>query len=49
MEERLHFDVREFVARWGLDAAQGGGAHMWREIWDEQVSRIYENILRQYF
>ncbi|KAF5312925.1 hypothetical protein D9619_003295 [Psilocybe cf. subviscida] len=45
MEERLHFDVREFVARWGLDAAQGGGAHMWREIWDEQVSRIYENIL----
>lgn len=49
MEERLHFDVREFVARWGLDAAQGGAAHMWREIWDEQVSRIYQNILRQYF
>ncbi|PPQ90431.1 hypothetical protein CVT25_014949 [Psilocybe cyanescens] len=46
-DERLGFDVREFAARWNLDGAQGGGAHMWREIWDEDVSMIYKDILNE--
>jgi large subunit ribosomal protein L35 len=44
-EDRKNFDVRAFMAQHGLDAAKGGGAHMWREIWDEQVSKIYQRIL----
>ncbi|KAF8962532.1 phosphatidylethanolamine-binding protein [Flammula alnicola] len=45
-EERLGFNVRAFVERWNLDAAQGGGAHMFREIWDEDVSEIYKSVLK---
>ena len=52
-EERLGFDVREFVnGWWGLSgdtesvpAVIGGGAHMWREVWDEDVSKIYKDVL----
>jgi len=44
-EERLGFNVREFVQRWGMNATTGGGAHMWREVWDEDVSKIYKDIL----
>jgi len=43
--ERLGFDLRSFIARWGLDQAEGGGAHMWREVWDENVSDIYRDTL----
>lgn len=43
--ERLGFDLRTFVAQWGLDAAQGGGAHMWREEWDAGVSEVYRDVL----
>ena len=46
-EERLGFSVREFTRNWGLDARKGGGAHMWREIWNEDVSTIYKDILRE--
>ncbi|TFK38624.1 phosphatidylethanolamine-binding protein [Crucibulum laeve] len=45
-KERLGFDVRSFTRRWGLDGVKGGGAHMWREVWDEKVSKIYEDILK---
>lgn len=44
-ETRHGFDIREFAYTWGLDAATGGGAHMWREIWDNDVSMIYKDIL----
>ncbi|TFK76620.1 PEBP-like protein [Pluteus cervinus] len=43
--DRLHFDVREFIKQWGLNPAKGGGAYMWREVWDATVSNIYANVL----
>ncbi|RDB29152.1 54S ribosomal protein L35, mitochondrial [Hypsizygus marmoreus] len=46
-EDRRDFDVRAFAQRWGLDGAKGGGAHIWREVWDEKVSRIYRAILKE--
>lgn len=48
-EERLNFNVREFVKQWGLNAAKGGGGHMWREVWDETVSGVYKDILGALF
>lgn len=45
--ERGNFDVRAFLEKWGLDGAQGGGAHMWREVWGESVSGIYSRILSE--
>ncbi|OCH88352.1 PEBP-like protein [Obba rivulosa] len=45
-EERLGFDVRAFCERYGLDGSKGGGAHMWREVWDETVSKIYRDVLK---
>jgi hypothetical protein len=48
-EQRAHFDVRAFAAHYGLDGAKGGGAHMWREVWDEEVSNIYMGRLRKCF
>ncbi|KAJ3493313.1 hypothetical protein NLJ89_g11047 [Agrocybe chaxingu] len=45
--ERLGFNVREFTRRWNLNAAKGGGAHMWREVWDEDVSKVYKDILNK--
>ena len=44
-EERHGFDVRAFVSQWDLDAGKGGGAHIWREVWDGDVSAIYKDIL----
>ena len=46
--ERLGFDVREFASRWNLNGSNGGGAHMWREVWDETVSGIYKNVLSEF-
>jgi large subunit ribosomal protein L35 len=39
------------VKEYGLDGAGrgGGGAHMWREIWDESVTRIYQDLLREWY
>ncbi|KAG5722241.1 hypothetical protein E4T56_gene3893 [Termitomyces sp. T112] len=45
--ERANFDVRAFVQRWGLDTIPGGGAHMWREVWNSRVSKIYKNVLKE--
>lgn len=42
--ERHRFDLRAFVDQWGLDAT-GGGAHMWREVWDEAVGELYKDVL----
>ena len=44
-KERLGFDVREFIRKYGLDRRDGGGIHMWREVWDEKVSKIYKDFL----
>ncbi|EKM60509.1 uncharacterized protein PHACADRAFT_246507 [Phanerochaete carnosa HHB-10118-sp] len=46
MQERLGFSYREFAARHGLDATKGGGVFMWREVWDETVSKIYADVLK---
>ncbi|KAF8624834.1 hypothetical protein AX15_005717 [Amanita polypyramis BW_CC] len=43
--ERRGFDVRAFMQQWGLDGARGGGAHMFRQIWNEEVSKIYTGTL----
>ncbi|KAI5121147.1 hypothetical protein M0805_007145 [Coniferiporia weirii] len=45
--ERRGFDLRAFCEEHGLDAGQGGAAHMWREVWDETVSDIYKHTLKQ--
>ncbi|KAL1744265.1 phosphatidylethanolamine-binding protein [Schizophyllum fasciatum] len=50
-EERLGFDVRGFVRHWGLGLGrgvgekEGGGAFMWREVWDDAVGGIYRRFL----
>ncbi|CAL1697070.1 unnamed protein product [Somion occarium] len=46
-EERLGFNYREFAEQYGLDAGRGGGAFMWREVWDETVSKIYQDVLNK--
>lgn len=46
--ERANFNVREFSEKYGLDGSKGGAAHMWREVWDEQVSDIYAETLSAY-
>ncbi|KAG6815046.1 hypothetical protein H0H87_005551 [Tephrocybe sp. NHM501043] len=45
--ERRDFDVRAFVERWGLGQGEGGGAHMWREVWSPRVSKIYQHVLNE--
>ncbi|KAK0506395.1 phosphatidylethanolamine-binding protein [Armillaria luteobubalina] len=42
---RTGFNVREFCKKWSLDGRQGGGAHMWREVWDESSDVVYKNVL----
>lgn len=44
-EARIRFNLRAFCEEYGLDASKGGGAHMWREVWDETVSDIYKHTL----
>jgi len=48
-QERLGFNVRKFASQWNLDGAKGGGVHMWREVWDDDVSLIYRDILGKCF
>ncbi|PPQ70890.1 hypothetical protein CVT24_000558 [Panaeolus cyanescens] len=46
-EQRLGFNVRDFVEKWNLDGSKGGGLHMWRAVWDDSVSEIYRDILKK--
>ena len=46
---RLDFNFRAFAEEHGFDGSKGGGAHMWREVWDETVSKIYRDVLSEYF
>ena len=41
--DKLTFS-REFATRHGLDGNTGGGAHMWRQVWDEGVPLNYTTI-----
>ncbi|KAI0077414.1 PEBP-like protein [Panus rudis PR-1116 ss-1] len=45
-EQRLGFNYREFAEKYSLDASKGGAAFMWREVWDETVSKIYKDVLK---
>ncbi|KAL5535788.1 MRPL35 [Sanghuangporus sanghuang] len=45
-EARVGFNLRAFCEEYGLDASLGGGAHIWREVWDETVSDIYQHTLK---
>jgi len=44
-KDRYGFNVRTFIEQYGLDGSKGGGAHMFREVWDPVVSSIYKDIL----
>ena len=44
-QARLGFNYRAFAAQHGLDATKGGGIFMFREVWDETVSKIYSDVL----
>lgn len=46
--ERKNFDVRAFIKQYGLNPAKGGGAYMFRQVWDETVSKIYTDILSEW-
>lgn len=47
-DARLDFNVREFVAKHGLNLT-GGGAHMWRSVWDEASSKIWQDVISMSF
>jgi large subunit ribosomal protein L35 len=44
-KDRCGFDVRAFMEQHGLDGSKGGGAHMFREVWNPVVSNIYKDVL----
>jgi len=43
--ERDAFDIRGFVQKHAL-RTDGGGAFMWRAIWDEESSRIWREVIK---
>ncbi|TFY51800.1 hypothetical protein EVG20_g10831 [Dentipellis fragilis] len=43
--ERLGFDVRKFVEEYGL-RVNGGGVHIWRAVWDEDSSKVWNDVLK---
>ncbi|KAI0668656.1 PEBP-like protein [Trametes maxima] len=45
--DRLGFNFRAFAEQYGFNGVRGGGAHMWREVWDETVSHIYQHTLKK--
>jgi large subunit ribosomal protein L35 len=50
INSRDNFATREFCDRYGLSLDRrgpGGGVFMWREVWDETVSDIYQNTLSE--
>lgn len=45
VESRDHFDAKALAATHGLKAT---GATFFRQLWDESVSKIYSEILKQH-
>lgn len=45
--ERYGFDIRGFMMHYGLDGTKAG-AHMFREVWSEEVSNIHKDILGKF-
>jgi hypothetical protein len=52
LSRRHEFDVRRFCSIHGLSLDKGteggGGVFMWREVWNETVSDIYEHTLSEF-
>lgn len=46
--ERNDFDIRSFAQDHAL-RMDGGGAFMWRAVWDEESSRIWREIISEHF
>jgi large subunit ribosomal protein L35 len=46
--ERNDFDVRSFAREHTL-RTDGGGAFMWRSVWDEESSRIWREVISEHF
>jgi hypothetical protein len=44
--QRDAFDVRQFVEEHAL-RTDGGGAFMWRAVWDEESSRIWREVISE--
>jgi large subunit ribosomal protein L35 len=44
-KQRCGFDVRTFIEKYKFEDSKGGGIHMFREVWNEEVSNIYQEIL----
>lgn len=44
VKDRKAFNVRQFMKQWNLDGRTGGGAHMWRAVWDPAVNAIYQGV-----
>ncbi|KIM52354.1 hypothetical protein SCLCIDRAFT_56180, partial [Scleroderma citrinum Foug A] len=44
-DQRLGFSVRDFIETYDLDLPAGGGAFMWREVWDNAVSTVHKEVL----
>ncbi|KAI0258257.1 phosphatidylethanolamine-binding protein [Gloeopeniophorella convolvens] len=44
--ERDNFNLREFVETHRL-GTNGGGAFMWRSVWDEESSRIWREVIKK--
>jgi len=44
--ERNDFDLRSFVREHSL-RTDGGGAFMWRAVWDEESSRIWREVIKK--
>ncbi|KLO20704.1 PEBP-like protein [Schizopora paradoxa] len=45
-DARRGFNLRKFCENHGYDVSAGGGAHMWREVWNDTVSDIYTDTLK---
>lgn len=45
--ERNDFDVRSFAREHAL-RTDGGGAFMWRAVWDEESSRIWGDVISEH-
>ena len=47
-EQRIGFNLRAFMQKYGLDGTKGSGAHMFRQIWNQDVSQVYTDILSMF-
>ncbi|KAI6153165.1 phosphatidylethanolamine-binding protein [Pisolithus tinctorius] len=47
-DQRDGFSVRDFIEKYQLDLAAGGGAFMWREAWGEAVPNIFKEFFGEF-